>query len=325
MKLLTYTCFLVFVLLFSNPSFACDPCSLYNASRLLGHDEGSFTISLSEQYTRFKSVDESLRPRDGEIGREFSVTQLAVSYDLLENLGIQLTLPLIYRTYDSYTRFTPKSDSEFGIGDGIISLNYTPLTYRTGEWLSLLNFSFGIKLPTGDTGSLGNIPSNDGDLLSRSVLSKHHTVSGALGGRALSLGSGSTDFLFGISSLTRFKRLLFIASAQYSHRNEGSFDYTFGNDLVWSIGPGYYLYVEEDFSFALRGVLSGEYKEKDTFESIRVARSGINNTYIGPEALLTIGDHMVLDLGFDALISDGNKDSLIVPDFRVRSGISYRF
>jgi hypothetical protein len=316
---------LISILIPSTPLFACDPCSLYNASRLLGHEEGSFTLSISEQYTRFKSVEDSLRPRDGEIGRDFSVTQLAISYDLLESLGIQLTLPLLYRTFDTYSRFTPSRDSEFGIGDGVVSLNYTPLTYRTGEWLSLLNFSFGIKLPTGDTGSLGNIPSLSEDLLTRHAQTKHHPVSGALGGRALSLGSGSTDFLFGISYLTRFKRLLFIASAQYSHRNKGSFDYTFGNDLVWSIGPGYYVYVKEDFSFALRGVLSGEYKEKDTFESNRVARSGINNTYVGPEAILTIGDQMVLDVGIDALVSDGNTDSLIVPDFRVRSGVSYRF
>ncbi len=323
---LPLTCLLLcfFILLPSN-SFACDPCSLYNVSRLLGTEKNSFTISLSEQYTKFKNINKDLTPREGEIGRDFSVTQFAIAYDFLDNLGLQLTLPLIYRNYDMYERFSPKSDSDLGIGDMVISTNYTPLNYNNGKLFSLLVLTFGIKLPTGDTGSLKNIPADPAGTLSGSSASKHHTVSGALGGRALALGSGSLDYLFGISSLNRYDRYLFLANIQYSHRTEGSFNYEFGNDFIWSLGPGYYVYVTEETTLALRGVLSGEYKEKDTFQDIRVAKSQINNTYIGPEIILSLKNSLIFDTGIDFLVSDRGASSLIVPSFRVRSGISYRF
>jgi hypothetical protein len=315
----------------SSDAHACDPCSLYNVSRLLGTEKNSFTISLSEQYTRFKSVSQELRPRDGEIGRDFSVTQFAVAYDFLDELGVQFTLPLVYRNFDLYERFTPARGSETGIGDMIISTNYTALNYQSGDWLNLLVFTFGIKLPTGDTGSLKKIPDSPGlpDSSGQNdtmmLTHKHHTVSGALGGRALSLGSGSVDYLFGASSLNRFRRYLLLGNFQYSHRTSGSFDYQFGNDLVWSFGPGYFVLVREATTIALRGVLSGEYKEKDTFENIRVDRSGINNTYVGPEVIISIDNNLIIDTGIDFLIADRGSSSLIIPSFRVRSGISYRF
>lgn len=312
--------FTAFVNLYTSEVQACDPCSLYNASRLLGTEKDSFTLSLSQQYTRFKKVSDELRPREGEIGRDFNVTQFAAAYDFLENLGVQLTLPVIFRNYDLYERYTPKSDSEIGIGDMVVSTNYTPFSYSDGKLNSLLVLTLGVKLPTGDTGSLKNIPSD----MSHAG-SKHHTVSGALGGRALALGSGSVDYLFGVSSLNRYDRVLLLASLQYSHRTTGSFDYKFGNDLIWSVGPGYYVYLNGDTSVALRGAFSGEYKEKDTFNNIRVERSKITNTYVGPEVIASINNSIILDLGVDFLVSDRSESSLITPAFRVRSGISYRF
>jgi hypothetical protein len=317
---------LMFVFTFSTNAFACDPCSLYNVSRLLGTEKESFTVSLSQQYTRFKNVKDEFRPRDGEIGRDFNVTQFAVAYDFLDELGIQITLPLIYRNFDFYERFSPSSESEIGIGDMILSANYVPLNYKNDKLFNLLVFTFGVKLPTGDTGSLRNIPGDDAmSSADNAMINKHHTVSGALGGRALALGSGSIDYLFGASSLNRYGRYLFLANFQYSHRTQGSFNYEFGNDFVWSVGPGYYVYVTEDSTVALRGVLSGEYKEKDTFNNIRVDRSQINNKYLGPEIIISFSNSVIIDTGLDFLVSDRGDSSLIVPSFRIRSGISYRF
>lgn len=316
-------CFCLFIISISINSFACDPCSLYNVSRLLGTEKNSFTLSLSQQYTRFKSVKDELKPRDGEIGRDFNVSQLAFAYDFLDSLGIQFTLPLIYRNFDYYERFAAERESEFGIGDAVISGNFTALNHKTGSLLNLIVFNFGVKLPTGDTGSLKNIPDNQQN--NNLIFDKHHTVSGALGGRALALGSGSIDYIFGMSSLNRYERYLLLGNFQYSHRTQGSFNYEFGNDFVWSIGPGYYVYVSEDHTIALRGALSGEYKEKDTFNNIRVDRSQINNTYLGPEIIISVSNSLIIDTGVDFLISDRGDSSLIVPAFRVRSGISYRF
>lgn len=305
-------------------SYACDPCSLYSVSRLLGSDEGTYTLSLAEQFTKFKSIDSASRPREGEIGKSFSTTQLGLTYDLTESLGLQLSLPFIYRNFDSYDRFRADSDSEFGIGDMVIGANYALINKRKGEWTFIANSFFGIKLPTGDTGSLANIPL-DSTTSDEMLLRKDHTSSGALGGRALSIGSGSTDFLFGLSAISRFDRFLLLTSAQYTYRTEGSFNYEFADDVVWSFGPGYYLLVEEKYSLATRAVLSGEHKGKDKLNNERLSRSQIGNIYVGPEVILSWKNYLLFDLGADFLISDTGKDSLITPDFRVRSGVSYRF
>jgi len=305
-------------------SYACDPCSLYNVSRLLGSDEGSFTISVAEQFTKFKSIDSASRPKEGEIGTSFSTTQLGLAYDLTEDLGLQISLPFIYRNFDSYDRYRVKSDSEFGIGDMVLGANYAFINKRKGEWTFIANSFFGVKLPTGDTGSLANIPV-DGSSSDAMLLAKDHTSSGALGGRALSIGSGSTDFMFGVSAITRYERFLLLASTQYTYRTEGSFNYEFADDVVWTFGPGYYPIVEESYSVATRAVLSGEHKGKDKLNNESLSRSQIGNIYAGPEVILSWKNYLLFDLGGDFLISDTGKDALISPDFRIRSGVSYRF
>lgn len=301
-------------------ALACDPCTLYNVSRLLGHEENKYTISINENFTKFKSIDESLIPRDGQVGTNFSSTQVSLTYDIFNNAGVQFVLPVIYRNYDVYERFQGKSDSEFGLGDIILNANYSPINYKAGNWTVFSTIILGLKLPSGNTGSLREIkPDSD----TNNEL-KHHNLSGAQGGRALSLGTGSIDYLAGITNLILYDRFILMSNAQYSYRTEGSFDYEFGDDFLWSAGPGYYVHLGEDYSVALRAVLSGEHKRMDYLDNLPVSRSKISNLYLGPELIIIYGKRMLFDLGFDYLIND-YKDSLIVPDFRIRSGIAYRF
>src|SRR5690606_24318449 len=88
-------------------------------------------------------------------------------------------------------------------------------------------------------------------------------VRSAVHGHDIALGSGSFDGIFGTNIWGRYRRATLAASVQYLLRSEGSFDYRYGNDLLWSVSPGYYLILEDPHSVSLRLTASGETKGKD--------------------------------------------------------------
>src|SRR5690606_13908457 len=107
---------------------ACDPCSLYNSARLQGNQANRWSLSISEQYTDFDKAEglSEESPRNGELTRSFTNTQLSVGYDLFNWLGVQATVPIVYRSYDRTENYRTKTDSETGIGDVVLSANVTP-------------------------------------------------------------------------------------------------------------------------------------------------------------------------------------------------------
>src|SRR5687768_12264146 len=84
------------------PVSACDPCALYNVTRLHGHSNDHLTLFLSEQYTEYDDAnsiqDNSIR--DGELTRSYSTTQFGAAYDVTDRFGLQLAVPLIVRHYE---------------------------------------------------------------------------------------------------------------------------------------------------------------------------------------------------------------------------------
>lgn len=317
---------------------ACDPCALYNTSKLNGPSEQSFTLAVSEQFSSYDRTDAgSGNVRDGEFTREFSTTQLTGGYDVTEQFGVQVSVPLIIRRFTERRRFQDSSDSETGIGDIAIFGSFTPIARRSVAQSLFVTLTTGIKLPTGDTGSLSDSiqaddtadsSEPDEDPAARNILQlAHHTVStsGAGGGRILSIGSGSFDYIFGASVSGRRDRLFYLAAIQYTIRTEGDFNYRFDNDLVWSSGPGVYALLDDDYSLAVRAGLSGEHKDKDTLNGVEVAGSQLSNIFAGPELLATFGSHWTGELALDLPISTDTTDATLETDWRVRAGLGYRF
>lgn len=308
-------------------AYACDPCSLYNASRLQGLVPDTFTFAVSEQNTSFDrpvGTPEN-STRDGEYVREFSTTQFSGSYDFDQEVGFQITLPVITRIFDQFSNYRYDTKSDMGIGDISIIGRYSPLNYRKDDWSVVSGFTYGIKLPTGDTGTLGEVTGEVEEESHAHSALRHHTIASASGGRALTFGTGSIDYILGVNLFTRYQRVFLLTDAQYSIRTEGSFDYEFADDLVWSIGPGYYLSLEHDQSVAARLTLTGEFKGADRLEGEKVSGSKFSNIYLGPEVLFSLSNALSGQLGVDMRTTDDDAHSTVVPELRIRAALAYRF
>ncbi len=321
--------FLVAITLLTTAStaFACDPCALYNVSRLQGHSPGAFTVSLSEQYTNFDRANSSPENsiRDGELVRGFSTTQVALAYDLTKEFGIQATLPLITRRFDKIEHYRSETKSDEGIGDASLVGTYSFINYRTSESMLVVEFTAGIKIPTGDTGVLKDVSTEeDEEAVERSFL-KHHQIGSASGGRALTFGTGSYDYIVGLNLISRYQRYLAVSSAQYTVRTEGDFNYEFADDFLMSAGAGYYLALGDDFTLAGIVVLTGEFKGKDHLDSELVSGSNVSNLYVGPQLLFTLNEAIGGELGVDFRVTDEDEEATVVPTTRMRASMSYRF
>ena len=283
---------------------------------------------MSEQLTEFdRPADQAPNSvRDGEFVREFSTTQFVFGYDMSDRFGLESTIPFIIREFDRVERFRTDHETDAGIGDVVLSGNYLPLDYRKADVLVLGGLTAGIKFPSGRTGTLERISTEEAGSIARTEFQHllHHVV-GASGGRALTFGSGSLDFPFAAHFLGRFDRYLFLASAQYTVRTEGAFDYEFADDFLWSVGPGWYFVLGHEHTIAARVSLSGEDKGKDKLDGELVSGSAISNLYVGPELLFTVGSRMTGELGLEVRVTDDDPGSTIVPDFRIRGSVSYRF
>lgn len=313
------------VALFSTCAFACDPCALFNASRLQDPEAGKFSIAASEQYSWLDrpAASRTRTPKNEEFVRKFSVTQFSLAYDFLDNLGIQVNLPLIYRGFQRFDSYRERDDDEFGIGDASLLGYYTFVNTRKNSWRTLLSVFGGMKFPTGDTGSIGH--SEDQQEEHGLLLARHAIVSSPSGGRVLSLGSGSYDFISGLNAILSYQRWMLLGTMQYTVRSEGDFQYRFGNDTVWSVGPGRYVMLNDENSLALRVAVSGEQKPSDRRDGALVSNSRFSNIFVGPELLFTLGRDLSGIVGLDVRVGGVDRYAEIVTEYRLRTSLGYRF
>lgn len=325
----------VITLVFSFNAFACDPCMLYGLHKIDGHQAGGLTLEISEQYTNFDKSRERKKTGTGntEEVKDFSTTQFSLSYDLTDKAGIQLTLPLLYRRFDEVKDHNTISNSDSGLGDISIVGNYNFLDYKSGDFKFSSDALIGIKIPTGDTGALSEFTEKEEDeghhdkeeSHHKSIRLKHHPISSVSGGRVLSLGTGSYDYIFGMNFIARYNRYLSVNNIQYTYRTEGDFNYRFADDLLWSSGAGYYLYLDHSFNCAGLITISGESKAKDKQDGQIVSGSQISNLYVGPQLIFTFNQNLGFDLGAGFRVTGEDVNSVVVPEMKIRSGVFYRF
>ncbi len=320
-------CFGVFfcLLCFCARAEACDPCALYSASKLQGHTAGTFALSVSEQLTTFdRSQDaEENSIRNAELVRSFSTTQFAFSYDPTENFGVQATLPAIGRRYDAIENYRGDTSSDFDLGDAALLGTYSFLNMREADWTMLASVTGGVKFPTGDTGVLGEV--SEEDELAAHAFAKHHQISTGSGGRALTFGTGSYDYIAGLSFLARLQRAVLLSTIQYTIRTEGDFNYEYADDTLWTVAPGYYFLVEHDYSVAGLVSFSGEFKGKDHLDGELVSGSQYSNLYVGPGVIFTVGEKIAGEVDLDFRVTGEDQGAIVVPEARLRTSLSYRF
>ena len=287
--------------------WSCDLCAVYAATEAQGGSGKGFFAGVAEQFTHFGTLQDNGReiPSAGQY-LDSSVSQLFAGYNFNNRFGLQANLPLIYRAYGSDTMHGKVS----GVGDLALFGDFVALRKMSVDATFSVTLLGGMKFPTGDSAKL-NTPDS--------------ALPEGIGGHDLALGSGSYDGLVGTSLFGRWKRFFGTADVQYAIRSEGDFGHQYANDLTWNGGPGVYLALEDDDTLALQCIVSGETKGKDDFNGVPDEDSAVTIVYVGPQLGYTLGSRLSVEVGADFPVSLYNSGVQVVPDYRVRGAIQWRF
>lgn len=320
-------------------AIACDLCAIYTADEIKSGSHEGFSVSLAEQFTSFHALQNNGDHVENNAHQSLSssVTQIVGRYNFSADYGLQMALPLISRNFKRPEGGEIHTGSESGAGDMSIVGFLTPVSYASDDFLLRLGIKLGIKLPTGDSDRLREETEEEHEeeehferaSLESSILHAGHEhsdeIESGVHGHDLALGSGSTDYILGWSLFVEKARVFAAADMQYIFRTEGDFDYRYQNDLLWDTGLGSYLYLTDERSVSLKANLSGEYKGMDIFDGNKAKDTGVNSMFLGPELIFTEGNSVQLHAGVDLPLFVDNTALQIVPEYRFRVGLTYRF
>jgi hypothetical protein len=292
----------------AQPLMACDLCSVYAATEAQGGSGKGFFGGIAEQYTYFNTYQVEGRdvPNFGNQYINSSISQVFAGYNFNDRIGLQFNLPVIYREYG----YMAQRGSESGIGDVLLIGNFRLYEKQTKKFTFNWTALGGVKFPTGGSSHLNP---------------EEEDFAPGIGGHDLALGSGSYDGLVGTGFFARWKRLFLTGAMQYAIRSEGDFGYQFANDWTWFGGPGVYLLLGEEHTLSLQAIVSGESKGQDTVNGVPTEDTAITAVYLGPQINFTWSSKLSAQIGADLPLSIVTTGQQIVPDYRVRAALTWRF
>lgn len=324
---------------------ACDVCAIYSTVEL-GEARRGLRLSVAEQYTFFDTLQRNGEevPNPGEKLLS-SITQVVLGYGIDPRFAVQVNLPVISRTYRRLEEGRLVRGDETGIGDLALVGSWHVWSHMTEETTLRFSLLGGIEFPTGNPDRLGEElaePDEDVALLPPATglgLRPQHTTGGAGGGTGggtahpesgihghdLALGSGSYDGIVGGSFVWTWQRFIFLAFGQYLIRGEGAFDYRYANDLTWTASPGVYALLSHTRALAVQAVFSGETKGNDTQNGVKLDDTAITALYLGPGVTFHLGTRLQAEVAADLPVLQHNTALQIVPNYRIRGGVTWRF
>jgi hypothetical protein len=324
------------------PALACDLCGCYTPTLEVAHEKPwRFYAGASEQFTHFGTDRQDGTKVGNPTGQylDSSNTQIVVGATFLDNrFGLQVNVPLIYRSYKRPVGFDIQRGTVSGVGDVSLLANFVvfrkeALFRETGGGLSKdgkttlpgvrgepdfsasLNLIAGLKFPTGDSSRIKeefNEVEVDG------------APESGIHGHDLALGTGSYDGVFGAEFFLRYKAVFFQAETQFTWRGKGRYAYRYANDFSWSGGPGVYLFRHDDKSLGLQCVLSGETKGLDIFLGEPATDTGVTSLYVGPRIVASFG-RVDGEVGVDLPAIMNTTDFQTTADYRIRAALTIRF
>jgi hypothetical protein len=309
---------------------ACDLCAIYTGSLLQQEKTGLF-LGIAEQYSDFDNVHEDGSHEVPNTNHEWihsSITQLVGGWSFRPWIGAQVNVPLISRSYRRLEDGLPNESHTGGLGDLSALLRVSPYQGETGPLIVHTELLAGLKLPTGSGHFLKEeLPvAHDGEDVAVSGFPRHgdddHSV---VGGHDLALGSGSVDGVFGATAHASWNRFFAEAAVQYIVRGNGDYSYEFANDLTWEAGPGFYLVTRHEWTAALQLTTTGENKGRDHQKGQLLDDTAITAVYLGPGLTVTWRDDLHADLAVDLPLHQDVTGAQLVPDYRLRAGLVWRF
>jgi hypothetical protein len=327
------------------PAHGCDLCAIYTTTEAR-EDQTGFRVGLGTQFTYFHTLQNNGEEIPNPYGEKIasSISQFFVGYNVFPRFGVQLNVPVISRDYTRVLASGVKDGNVTGFGDLSLLAIAKVFTWTELNRIVHVDAFAGVKLPSGSPAFLKEevasppcIPFPDPTSCgARLVLPRrlyaHHDSGPPSGvhGHDLTLGSGSVDGVIGVQAFLTWKRAFATAFIQYVARGVGAYDYRFANDLLFAAGPGAYLLAGdslfgEPYTFRGQALFSGETKGNDTNGDVKETDTGITSLYLGPAFGFGWGTHFAAELSADLPVLTNNTSLQIVPDYRLRGGISWHF
>ena len=135
----------------------------------------------------------------------------------------------------------------------------------------------------------------------------------------------SVDGILGTSLAWRHQRWFGVAAVQYMARTEGDFDYRYADEVTWEAQAGGYLLLEHEDSLSLALRVSGEKKGEDELDGEELDDTAIESIYLGPQVAFSHGRSFYTDLAVELPLRQENSGVQLVPDWRARAGLTWRF
>ena len=311
-------------LAFANSSaYACDLCAVFNAIETQrGGSKGSAYIGLADQFTLRES---GIKPPEFDDLKDqylrSNVLQVYGGYWINDRIGLQTNIPLIHRSYRRIQGGENERGSERGLGDISALVKAVPYRLLREDVVVHTEIFGGVKFPTGDSDRLEEELQEVINIITGGPIN----VGNLVGGDDLALGSGSTDFFGGFGVFTRYEDWVLSGNMQLSYRQEGDFEYRYGNDIQWDIGPSYYAWLEHDKTLLVRLRLSGEYKQEDEILGVEIGGSDERNIFLGPELIYTGGAHFSARGAVEFPLATESAATQVVPRYRILVSIAWSF
>lgn len=307
-------------------ALACDLCAVYSASNARGENNSGFLFSVAQQYIAADDLrlnGQSISVPNPEY-LDSSITHLVPGYNFSPNFGVSLNVPYIYRWYRLYNLTGAEQGTVSGFGDMSLIARWSPLIVSSANFSAQINILGGVKFPTGDAEFVAQ--SVEQERLFNTVFppGHDHAISG-VHPYELALGSGSYDGIFGTTGSVRWGKFFLNTEVQYYLRTEGESSFEFGDELMVSGGPGYYLFLKEDFSVSLQANAVYDLMGRVTILGQKSNQSGMEVVYLGPNIVATLGSHFSAQAGVDIPLWIDNNGLQSVPSYRIHGGFSWSF
>lgn len=323
MKQLTSIVFLAVVLTISliSSSFACDFCLLSQGISPLDTMKGA-GIKISERYTVLDQVYQGTSETTNPGAKETHwTTELTGFYGITPEFMVLAVVP--YKkgktsgepdlTVTPAVLDTSMAGDASGLGDIALIGRYTFLKKETPDATSVMAGVAGIKFATGST----NAKTSDG----MNFLDSH-----------LQPGTGSTDYLLGVSYSHSLQRFSLSANLLGTITTEGKFGTTkhqFGNALNYDV-TGKYRMAPEAFAptkpqlFVALGI-NGEVREREKEDGVTIVDSGGNTIYLSPGLQLVLAPHWVIELSYQHAIYHNLYGTQLGETYKAIGGVTYLF
>ena len=295
-------------------ALACDLCAIYMGVEQRESRTGFFA-GVAEQYSDFDTWQrggEKVPNPAGERLHSF-ITQIVGGYTLTPRIAVQINLPVIVRDFRRQEMDGVVNGDESGFGDLSLLASWEAYSDVTENTLTRFTLLGGLKLPSGNSRRL------------KEELNEMDDVESAIHGHDLALGSGSVDGIIGAQLFWSWRRAFVTGAIQYLLRTEGDFQYEFADDLMWSGGPGAFVLLAHEYTVGVQAELSGESKGNDSLAGVKMDDTAITALYIGPDIRFTWGTSLGANLAVDLPVLQHNSALQIVPDLRLRGGLTWRF